>query len=170
MSNAVEPTAPEGNSEGASPQGEELQREDLSEQPRKRLVELLTGLGLAATTAGLLTDYSLSDVAAAITGGLVTVGVISAGAAALNELRRRWRSTGKVEALEELRQEINEQKDAGINSEALGPVLDRIDALIGQLERSSARMGWRQGAVYAIFTTAVAILLVVFSHWIPVVK
>jgi hypothetical protein len=27
-------------------------------------------------------------------------------------------------------------------------------------------MGWRQGAVYAIFATAVAGLLVTFGHWV----
>jgi hypothetical protein len=32
------------------------------------------------------------------------------------------------------------------------------------------RMGWRQGAVYAVFGTAVAVLIVVFGHYLPVIR
>ena len=140
------------------------------EAQRTRLtVRLLTGVGFLATAAGFVTDLSLTDVVA-VAGGLASLGVVTAGGAALSILLRRRSLSAKVEELQELRQEISVQDHKDIGDAAVRQVDEVIDARIGELERRLSRAGWRQGAIFAVFGTAVAVLLIVFGHWLPTIK
>jgi hypothetical protein len=44
------------------------------------------------------------------------------------------------------------------------------DARLKDAEQRMARTGWLQGAVFAAFGAAVAVLIVVLGHWLPIVK
>jgi hypothetical protein len=111
----------------------------------------------------------LSDVVA-LAGGLASLGVVSAGSAALSVLLRRRSLSAKVEELGDLKQKIAGDKYSEISGEALVKMLQIIEARMQEQEQRMTRMGWRQGAVYTIFATAVAVLLVVFGHWVPLVR
>ena len=75
-----------------------------------------------------------------------------------------------MEELQELRQEISVQNHEEIGDAAVQQIDKVIDARVGELERRLSRAGWRQGAIFAVFGTAVAVLLIVFGHWIPTIK
>jgi hypothetical protein len=141
---------------------------DLAGDRARSAVGLLTSAGFVAAAASFLTDLSVTDVVAA-TGGLAVAGVVFAGSSAVQVLVRRRALAAKVEALEELRHEIGEP-GVGASDEALRPVYEKIDARTKELEQRITRMGWRQGAVYAVFGAAVAVLVVVFGHYLPVIK
>lgn len=141
---------------------------DPGRAPGRPVIGLLTGAGFVATAASFVTDLSVTDVVAAA-GGLAAAGVVFAGSSALKVLMRRRALAAQMEALEELRQEIA-QPDVGASDEALQPVYEKIDERTRELERRITKMGWRQGAVYAVFGAAVAVLIVVFGHYLPVIK
>jgi hypothetical protein len=79
--------------------------------------------------------------------------------------------TGRVIALERLRQEIAEhERLAEISSEASKALDQVIDARMREQARRIARVAWGQGLVFAIFGAAVAVAVVVFSHWLPTIR
>jgi hypothetical protein len=146
------------------------QEPDEKEAQGARLqVRLLTGIGFLATAASFATDLSLSDVLA-VAGGLVSIGVVTAGGAALTTLLRRRSLSAKVEELQEIRQEISLQDHEKLDDATIRQLYEVIDARIGSLERNLGRTGWRQGAIFAVFGLAVAVLVVVFGRWIPTIK
>jgi hypothetical protein len=118
-----------------------------------------------------LTDVGLSDATVAVTGGLASLGVAAIGGAILSIYGRRKSISGEVHALKGVRQEIEDpssHSDGG--DEALKRLADTLDARITKTERCLARAAWRQGLIFTFFGAAVAVLLIVFGHWIPEVK
>jgi hypothetical protein len=149
-----------------------LEAEDRSARRKRRAFEVLTGAGFVATAASFLTDISASDVVA-VAGGLASAGVVAAGIAAVNQLTRRTKLAGQIEMLQDMRREIVERAEHASPAERqenLKVVTEVVDPRLTASERRIARAGWRQGAVYAVLTAAVAVLLSVFSHWLPVFR
>jgi hypothetical protein len=167
----------DGSADGAgdppSLVGDEIQDEKPSEkeeaQRTRTGVRLLTSIGFLATATGFVTDLSLSDVAVVV-GGLLSVGVVTAGGATLKIILSRSAVSAKVEELHEIREEISIQNHGKADDATVQQLYEVIDARIGELGRSLGRAGWRQGTVFAVFGFAVAILVVVFGRWIPTIK
>lgn len=74
-------------------------------------------------------------------------------------------------ALVSLRQDITDNEElARVTAEA-SAALDRlVESRLKEQERRIRRVGWRQGLVYALFGAAVAVAVVVFSHYLPTIK
>jgi len=177
VSNTRDPTdQKEDEDDEASPHDE-----DRSERPKAWVLGLVGASGLIASAASVFTDISLSDVIA-VTGGLATAGVLSTAAAAVTVLVRRRSFAAQVEALEEVRQdiddlvetdEVRQDFDDRVRTEVRIELLklrESNDARLEELERRMGRTGWFQGAVYAALGAAVAVLLIVFNHWVPVIR
>jgi len=79
--------------------------------------------------------------------------------------------TGRVAALDDLRQEIKEHQElAKISGEATKALDQAMAARLREQERRIARVAWKQGAIFAVFGAAIAIALVVFGHLIPAIN
>jgi hypothetical protein len=119
-------------------------RLDPDEQMRERVAELSDAL----TSSG----QNLSD-----------------AAAMLGELQQEM--TARMKALEELRRQIAMNEELKNVSAAAAEALDKIiEARMRQQERHITKISWLQGALFSIFGASVAILVVIFSHYIPSIK
>lgn len=145
------------------------QSEDTQAPAPTPTVNLLTGIGFLATAASFITDVSVTDIAA-VSGGLISIGVVTAGGAAIRTLIRRRSLSAKVDELREVRHEIEVQKKEELDSATVQQFYEVLDARIGRLEKNIGKSGWRQGIVFAVFGLAVAVLVVMFGSWIPTIK
>ena len=78
---------------------------------------------------------------------------------------------GRARALEELQKEITEhERLTQISGEASKALDELIEARMREQERRIVRVAWGQGIVFAVFGAAVAVAIVVFSHWLPTIR
>jgi chromosome segregation ATPase len=90
-------------------------------------------------------------------------------AAMLGDLQTEM--TARMTALEELRRQIAANEELRKVSAAATEALDEIiEARMRQQERRITKLSWLQGALFAVFGASVAILVVVFSHFLPTIK
>jgi HPt (histidine-containing phosphotransfer) domain-containing protein len=78
-------------------------------------------------------------------------------------------------ALEALRQKADADAEiARLNEKAAAAVKQLVAEVTAQnlerTERKLRRMGWIQGAAFAVFGASIAILVVVLAHWIPTIR
>jgi hypothetical protein len=175
VSNSGEPTDQKEDETSESP----MVGEDLSERPKARTIGLLSLFGLAASAAGLSTDVSFSDIVSTIASrGLAASGVLATVVAATIVFRRLTAGAARAETLREVQQEIDnhvkaEETRQDVDPRVLSEVINELVRLRQDLDkrgRNGTRIGWFQGAVFAALTTAVTVLLIVFSRFIPVIK
>jgi hypothetical protein len=156
-------------------------KEDEAVRPKARVVGLLSFFGFtaSASAAGIFADSSLSDIATvAATRGLAIGGLAAAVAGAVIIFRQQVSKAARAKALKEVRQDFDDLVQAEKARQDIDPrvqteVISKLVELgerLDEKDRHSARMGWFQGAVYAALGAAVAVLLIVFSRWIPVIK
>ena len=153
--------------------------EDPPERPRSRNIGLLSLFGFLVSAVSFSTDASFSDIASIIASrGLAVGGVVATGAAAVIVFRRLTAVAARAKAFREVRQEIDERVkveearkdiDPRTLEEAVNELV-RLRQIVEKLERNGSRVGWIQGAVFAALTTAVAVLLIVFGRFIPLIK
>jgi len=98
-----------------------------------------------------------------------SAGSLSEATVLLTELKEEL--TGRMKALELLRQQIDENEHlAEISSESAKAMDQVIVARIREQERRIRIVAWRQGIVFAVFGAAVAVAAVIFGHWLPTLK
>lgn len=118
--------------------------QDPDEQMRRRVDELSNAL----TSSG----QSLAD-----------------AASLLGDLQKEM--TGRMKALEELRHQIAMNEELSkVSAEATKALNEIIEARMGQQERRITKIAWVQGTLFAVFGASVAILVVVFAHFLPTIK
>lgn len=79
--------------------------------------------------------------------------------------------SSRAVALEILRQEISDNEElARVTSQASAAIDRLVESRNKEQERRIRRVGWRQGLVYALFGAAVAVAVVVFSKYLPVIR
>lgn len=164
------------------PSGPPLDGSDVSERPKAWAAGILTVSGVLASVASFTGELGATDIVADVAGGLATAGLVSTAIAAVTVLWRRRQLAGQVKARVEVRQDINDRVETAESRADLGAAVKAAvraellllkednDARLKDAEQRMARTGWLQGAVFAAFGAAVAVLIVVLGHWLPVVK
>jgi hypothetical protein len=164
------------------PGGPPPDSEALSGEPKAWAAGFLTVSGFLASVVSFTGELGATDLVADVAGGLATAGLVSTAIAAVTVLWRRRQLAGQVKARVEVRQDINDRVKTAESRADLGAVVKAAvrtellmlkednDARLKDAEQRMARTGWLQGAVFAAFGAAVAVLIVVLGHWLPIVK